>query len=64
MVRGSHGTSAAIDWASRKQAAVARLSGEAETKALYDAIKSMVGEEEDELREASGRAAGVNRALC
>ena len=64
MVRGSHGTSAAIDWASRKQAAVARSSGEAETKALYDAIKAMVGEEEDEIREASGRAAGVNRALC
>ena len=64
MVRGSHGTSAAIDWASRKQAAVARSSGEAETKALFDAIKAMVGEEEGEIREASGRAVGVNRALC
>ena len=63
MVRGSHGTSAAIDWASRKQAAVARSSGEAGTKALYNAIKEIVGEE-GEIREASGGAVGVNRALC
>ena len=64
MLRGQHGTSAAIDWASRKQAAVARSSGEAETKALHDAVRSMVREEEDENKEASGRAVGVNRALC
>ena len=34
MFRGSHGTSAAIGWASRRQAAVARSGREAETKAL------------------------------
>ena len=64
MLRGSNGTSAAIDWASRKQAAVARSSGEAETKALHDAIRAMVREEERENVEASSRAVGVNRALC
>ena len=45
MLRGSHGASAAIDWASRKQTAVARPSGEAEAKALHDAIREMVREE-------------------
>ena len=34
VLRGENGTSATIDWASKKQAAVAQSSGEADTKAL------------------------------
>ena len=49
MLKGTHGTSALIDWASRKQNAVARSSGEAETVALNDALS---------------RIAGTNRGLC
>ena len=64
MLRGSQGKSAAIDWASRKQKAVARHSGEAESKALHDAISAMVREEERENVEASSSAVGVYRALC
>ena len=49
MLRGHHGTCVPINWASRKQATVARSSGEAETVALHDAL---------------GRVVGTNRALC
>ena len=49
LLRGHHGTCVPIDWASRKQATVARSSGEAETVALHDAL---------------GRVVGANRALC
>ena len=49
MLRGQHGTAIPLDWASRKQATVARSSGEAETVALHDAL---------------GRVVGANRALC
>ena len=49
MLRGTHGTSVLLDWASRKQNAVARSSGESETVALNDALC---------------RIAGTNRALC
>ena len=49
MLRGPHGTCIPIDWASKKQATVARSSGEAGTVAM---------------REALGRVVGTNRALC
>ena len=48
-LRGANGTACTLDWASRKQQMVARSSGEAETVALYDAVR---------------RIAGVNRGLC
>ena len=49
MLKGEHGTSCPLDWGSRKQQAVARSSGEAETVALSDALHTVVG---------------VNRGLC
>ena len=47
--RGHHGTRVLLDWASRKQSAVARPSGKAETVDLNDAVE---------------RIAGTNRGLC
>ena len=49
VLRGEHGTHVPIDWASRGQPVVARSSGEAETVALHDALRGVVG---------------VNRGLC
>ena len=49
MLKGENGTSCPLDWGSRKQQAVARSSGEAETVALRDALQTIVG---------------VNRGLC
>ena len=46
---GENGTHMPIDWASRGQAVVARSSGEAETVALHEALRSIVS---------------VNRGLC
>ena len=49
ILKGRHGTAVPLDWASRKQSSVARSSGEAETVALDDALRHVVG---------------VNRGLC
>ena len=49
VLRGEHGTHVPIDWASRGQPVVARSGGEAETVALHDALRRIVG---------------VNRGLC
>ena len=49
MLRGRYGAKAPLDWASRKQAAVARSSGEAETAVLDEALRGILG---------------VNRGLC
>ena len=49
ILRGEHGTHMPIDWASRAQAVVSRSSGEAETVALHEALRSIVS---------------VNRGLC
>ena len=64
VLRGAHGSRAVLDWASRRQAAVARSSGEAETTALHDAIRSLVREEQAEVVDAAKLSVGVNRALC
>ena len=49
MLRGKYGAKVPLDWASRKQGAVARSSGEAETVALDEALRGILG---------------VNRGLC
>ena len=49
LLKGRHGTRVLLDWASRKQNAVSRSSGEAETVALSEALE---------------RIAGTNRGLC
>ena len=64
MLRGVNGTNVAIDWASRKQATVARSSGEAETVALADAVKAVAGGDAEGPRVAAQLAVGVNRGLC
>ena len=62
-LKGEHGTSAAIDWASRKQAMVSRSSGEAETTALNDAFKDIAAAEFAGKNVASVTV-GVSRGLC
>ena len=49
ILKGGHGTTVPLDWASRKQSTVARSSGEAETVALDDALRHVLG---------------VNKGLC
>ena len=61
MLRGVNGTNVAMDWASRKQAMVARSSGEAEIDALADAVKTVAGRDAEGLRVAAQLAVGVNR---
>ena len=48
-LKGSHGAAIPLDWASPRQATVARSSGKAEAVALDDALRHVVG---------------VNRGLC